>query len=59
MKRKIPQHKSQAPLAFIVLHYLLEFAQIHIHGVSDAFQSPLLAPSPLALNLSQHQGIFQ
>ena len=44
-----------------VLHYLLEFAQIHVRWVSDAIQPshPLLSPSPPALNLSQHQGLFQ
>ena len=43
---------------FPVLHYLPEFAQTHIHWVSDAIQPshPLLPPSPLALNLSQNQG---
>ena len=42
---------------FPVLHYLTKFAQTHIHWVSDAIQPshPLLPPSPLALNLSQHQ----
>ena len=46
---------------FPVLHYLPEFAQTHVHGVSDAIQSshPLSPPSPFALNLSQHQGLFQ
>ena len=44
---------------FSVLHYLPEFAQTHIHWVSDAIQPsrPLLLPSPPALNLSQHQGL--
>ena len=44
-----------------VLHYLLEFAQTHVHWVSDAIQAshPLLLLSPPALNLSQHQGLFQ
>ena len=43
-----------------VLHYLLEFAQIHVHWVSDAIQPfhPLLPPFPPVLNLSQHQGFF-
>ena len=43
------------------LHRLLEFAQTHVHWVSDAIQlsHPLLSPSPPALNLSQHQGLFQ
>ena len=45
-----------------VLYYLPEFAQIHVHWVSDAIQSsshPLSSPSALALNLSQHQDPFQ
>ena len=42
------------------LHYLLEFAQTHIHRVKDAIQLPHpVTPSPPALNLSQHQGLFQ
>ena len=38
-----------------------EFAQTHIHWVSDAIQPshPLLLPSPPAFNLSKHQGVFQ
>ena len=46
---------------FPVLHYLPEFAQTHVRWVSDAIQlsHPLSPPSPLALNLSQHQGLFQ
>ena len=41
---------------FPVLHYLLKFAHIHVHWVSDAIQPshPLLSPSPPALNLSKH-----
>ena len=44
-----------------VLYYLLKFAQIHVHWVDDAIQPshPLSSPSPPALNLSQHQGLFQ
>ena len=44
-----------------VLHYLPEFAQTHVHSVSDAIQlsHPLLPLSPPAHNLSQHQGLFQ
>ena len=44
-----------------ILHCLLEFPQIHVRWVSDAIQPshPLLSPSPPALNLSQHQGLFQ
>ena len=46
---------------FPVLLYLPEFAQTHIHWVDDAIQPshPLSPPSPFALNLSQHQGLFQ
>ena len=47
-------------LGLPVHHQLLEFTQTHVHGVSDAIQAsrPLLSPSP-ALNLPQHQGLFQ
>ena len=46
---------------FPVLHYLLEFAQTPVHRVSSAVQPSrhLLPPSPPALSLSQHQGLFQ
>ena len=39
-----------------VLHYLLEFAQIHLCRVNDAIQPSrhLLPPSPSVFNLSQH-----
>ena len=44
-----------------VHHQLPEFTQTHVHRVSDAIQPshPLLSPSPPALNLSQHQGLFK
>ena len=44
-----------------VHHQLLEFTQTHVHGVRDAIQlsHPLLAPSPPAFHLSQHQGLFK
>ena len=44
-----------------VPHHLLKFSQVHIHCISDPTQpSHPLMPSPLsALNLSQHQGLFQ
>ena len=47
--------------AFPMLHYLPEFAQSHVLWASGAIQPscPLLSPSPPALNLSQHQGLFQ
>ena len=46
---------------FPVLHCLLEIVQTHVHWVDDAIQPshPLSPPSPPALNLSQHQGLFQ
>ena len=42
-------------------HQLRESTQILVHWVSDAIQPshPLLSPSPPALNLSQHQGLFK
>ena len=44
-----------------VPHHLPELAQTHLHWVNDAIQPshPLSSPSPPALNLSQHQGLFQ
>ena len=44
-----------------VPHYLPEFAQVHVHWIGDAIQlpHPLLPSSPFALNLSQHQSLFQ
>ena len=46
---------------FPVLHYLLEFAQTHVHRVRDAIQPshPLSPPSPLAPSFPQHQDLFQ
>ena len=42
-------------------HQLPEITQTHVHRVSDAIQPfhPLLSPSPLAPNPSQHQSLFQ
>ena len=44
-----------------VHHQLLEFTKTHFHWVSDAIQPshPLSSLSPPAINLSQHQGLFQ
>ena len=44
-----------------VNHQLPESTQIHVHRVGDAIQPshPLSSPSPPALSLSQHQGLFQ
>ena len=45
---------------FPVLHCLPEFAQTHVHQVSDAIEpsAPLPPPSP-GLNLSQNQDFLQ
>ena len=47
--------------ASLVLYYLPESAQTHVHWVGDAIQlfHPLLPPSLPALNLSPNQGLFQ
>ena len=44
-----------------VHHQLPEPTKTHVHWVSDAIQPshPLSSPSPPALNLSQHQGLFK
>ena len=44
-----------------VHHQLSESTQSHVYQVGDAIQlsHPLSSPSPPALNLSQHQGLFQ
>ena len=46
---------------FPVLHYLPEFAQIHVHWVGDAIlpSHPLLPSSPVAFILSHHQGLLR
>ena len=46
---------------FPVHHQLLEFAQIHVHPVTDTIQPshPLSSLSPPTFNLSQHQGLSQ
>ena len=53
MKRSMP--------GLPVHHQLSELAQPHVHRVRDAIQPshPLWSPSPPALNLSQHQDLFQ
>ena len=42
---------------FPVLHYVPDFAQIHVHWVSDAIwpSHSLLPPSPFAFHLSQYR----
>ena len=46
---------------FPIPHHLLKFAQVHVHCIGDAIQPshPLSHSSPSALNLSQHQELFQ
>ena len=46
---------------FPVHHQLPESTQTYVHRVGDAIQPsyPLSSPFPPALNLSQHQGLFQ
>ena len=46
---------------FSVLYQLPELAQTYVHRVGDIIQPshPLSSPFPPALDLSQHQGLFQ
>ena len=46
---------------FPVYHQLPKLSQTNVHQVGDAIQPlhPLLSLSPSALNLSQHQGLFE
>ena len=52
-------HGCSTP-GFPVLHHLLEFAQAHVHWISDAIQTShsLSSPSP-AVSLFHQQGLFQ
>ena len=54
-----PMNRSTPGLP--VHHQLPEFTQTHVHRDGDAIQpsNPLSSPSPPALNLSQHQGLFK
>ena len=54
-----PMNRSMPGL--LVHHQLLESTQTHVHWGGDAIQPshPLSSPSPPALSLSQHQGLFQ
>ena len=54
-----PMNRSTPGLP--IHHQLLESTQTHVHWVGDAIQPshPLSSPSPPALNLSQHQALFQ
>ena len=57
----MPEYFWSHGLQHTRLHYLLDFAQTHVHWVDDAIQpSHLLSPpSPPAFNLFQHPGLFQ
>ena len=54
-----PMHYSMPSSS--VLYHILEFAQIYVHWVSDAVEPfhSLSPSSPPALNLTQHQNLFQ
>ena len=54
-----PMNRSTSGLP--VHHKPPDSTQTHVHWVSDAMQPshPLSSPSPPALNLSQHQGLFE
>ena len=46
-------------LGCLVLHYLLEFVQTHVHWGSDAIQPSYLLLPTSPLFLKQHQGLFE
>ena len=54
-------HKDRSTPGLPVHHQLPESTQIHVHCVGNAIQPfhPLSPTSLLALNLSQHQGLFK
>ena len=54
-----PMNRSTPGLP--IHHQLLESTQTHVHWISDAIQQShhLSSPSPPALYLSQHQGLFK
>ena len=54
-----PMNRSTPGLP--VHHQFPESTQTHVHCVGEAIQPshPLSSHSPPALNLSQHQGLFQ
>ena len=54
-----PMDRSTSGLP-VPLH-LLKFAPVHVSCIDDAIQPshPLTSSFPSALNLSQHQGLFQ
>ena len=52
---------NHSPPGLPIHHQHPESTQTHVHRVDDAIllSHPLLSTSPPALNLSQHQGLFQ
>ena len=58
---RLCDHMDCSTPGFPVHHQLQEPTQTHVHCISDTIQPshPLPFPSPLAFNLSQHQGLFQ
>ena len=52
---------NRSTLGLPVHHQLSESIQTHVHWVGDAIQPShlLSSPSPPALSLSQHQGLFK
>ena len=52
---------NHSTLGLPVHHQIPESTQTHVHRIGDAIQPyhPLSPPSPPALNLSQHQGLFK
>ena len=56
MSNSLQPHGLKHP-GFPLFHYLLEFAQTHVHRISDAIQPShsLSSPSSSAFTLSQHQ----
>ena len=60
MSDSLQLHNCSMPV-FPVPHHFPEFAQVHVHCISDAIQSsyPLSPSSPLAFDLSQCPGLFQ
>ena len=52
---------TAVPQASLTHHQLPESTQTHVHWVRNSIKPshPLSSPSPPALNLSQHQGLFK
>ena len=60
MSDYLPPYMNHSMPGLPVYHQLPESTQTHVHRVSDAMQPShhQSSPSPPALNLSQHQGLF-